>query len=47
MVFEVVLGRWVFDYSWERIAADYDPSREGLMPLGLLVLILSPPFGEL
>ncbi|MFP4144880.1 MAG: hypothetical protein ACLFV3_07015 [Phycisphaeraceae bacterium] len=42
LAFEVVFGRWVLGYPWSRIAADYDFRRGGLMPLGLLVMLLSP-----
>ena len=42
LAFEIGLGRWVFGFPWERIAADYDLPRGGLMPLGLLVMVLAP-----
>ncbi len=42
--FELALGRFVFGYSWERIASDYDLLHGGLMPIGLAVLALSPLF---
>jgi hypothetical protein len=41
-VFEVALGRIAMNLSWERILADYDPSRGGMMLFGLLCLWLSP-----
>jgi hypothetical protein len=40
--FELGLGRFVFGYSWGRIASDYDLLHGGLMPIGLAVLALSP-----
>jgi hypothetical protein len=40
--FEILLGRFVLGYSWERIASDYDLLRGGLLPIGLLILMLSP-----
>lgn len=40
--FEIILGRFVMGLSWERIASDYNLLQGGLMPLGLLVLTLSP-----
>jgi hypothetical protein len=40
--FEIVLGRFVMGLSWKRIASDYNLLQGGLMPLGLLVLTLSP-----
>jgi hypothetical protein len=41
-VFEVCFGRFVLGYSWERIRSDYDPSEGGLLPVGLVLLALSP-----
>ena len=40
--FELGFGRWVLGLSWERLAADYNLARGGLMPLGLVVLLASP-----
>jgi apolipoprotein N-acyltransferase len=40
--FELALGRFVMGLSWERIASDYNLLQGGLMPLGLLILTLSP-----
>lgn len=42
VLFEVVLGRFVMGYSWDRLASDYDLARGGLMPFGLVMLTLSP-----
>jgi hypothetical protein len=42
VAFEVLFGRFVVGLSWERLAADYNVLEGGLMPLGLLVLLLSP-----
>jgi hypothetical protein len=42
VAFEVLFGRFVAGLSWERIASDYNLLSGGLMPLGLLVLFLSP-----
>ncbi len=42
VAFEIILGRFVLTYSWERIAADYNLLQGGLMPLGLVLLTLSP-----
>ena len=33
VVFEIVLGRFIFAYSWERIAADYNLLKGGLSPV--------------
>ena len=42
LLFEFGLGLFVLGYSWERVASDYDLSRGGLMPFGLLLLTLAP-----
>jgi hypothetical protein len=44
LAFEIVLGRAVFGFGWDRIAAEFDPSRGGLMLLGLAALWLMPLF---
>ena len=43
LAFEIGLGR-AMGYSWERILADYDPSRGGLMLLGMIGLLYAPRF---
>lgn len=40
--FEIVLGRFAMNLSWERIASDYNIAAGGLMPLGLLVMLIAP-----
>ncbi|MBD2163393.1 hypothetical protein H6G04_03135 [Calothrix membranacea FACHB-236] len=40
--FEICLGRFVLGYSWQQIAADYNLLHGGLMPIGLVLLILAP-----
>lgn len=40
--FEIALGRFVLNYSWQQIAADYNVLQGGLMPFGLILLMLSP-----
>jgi hypothetical protein len=40
--FEVVLGRFVLGYSWERITSDYNLLQGGLLSIGLVFLTLSP-----
>lgn len=40
--FEIFLGRFVLNMSWERIASDYNLLQGGLLLIGLLILILSP-----
>ena len=42
LAFEVSFGRFVVGASWERIAADYNLLEGGLLPFGMLVLLLSP-----
>jgi hypothetical protein len=42
MTFELVLGRLILGYSWDRVLSDYDLSRGGLLSFGLVVLALSP-----
>lgn len=42
VAFEVLFGRFVVGLSWERIFADYNLLRGGLMPLGLLFLFFAP-----
>jgi hypothetical protein len=45
VVFEISLGRFVFGYSWEQIAADYNLLQGNLMSLGLILLVLAPTLG--
>ena len=42
LAFEITFGRFVMDLSWERLVADYNVLNGGLLPFGLLVLLLSP-----
>jgi hypothetical protein len=42
VLFEIVLGRWLFGFDWQRILADYDLARGGLMGLGLVALLFMP-----
>ena len=39
---EFSLGRIVFHLKWDRILADFDPRRGGLLGLGMLVLLFAP-----
>jgi hypothetical protein len=41
LLFELSLGS-IFGLTWERIISDYDLRRGGLLPLGLIVLTISP-----
>jgi hypothetical protein len=40
--FEIGLGRFILGYPWHRLAADYNLPEGGLLPIGLLVMALSP-----
>ena len=42
LAFEVLFGRFVVGVSWERLAADYNLLEGGLLPIGMLILALSP-----
>jgi len=42
LLFEIGLGHFAFGYSWERIGEDYNILNGGLLPVGLLALMLSP-----
>ncbi len=42
LAFEVLFGRFVVGLSWERLAADYNVPEGGLLPFGMLVLLISP-----
>ena len=42
LTFEILFGRFVIGASWERLAADYNVPEGGLLPFGMLVLLLSP-----
>jgi hypothetical protein len=40
--FEFLLGRLILGYSWERIIAEYNLIKGGLMAIGLMALMVSP-----
>jgi hypothetical protein len=42
LAFEILFGRFVVGASWERLLSDYNVLQGGLMPLGMIVLVLSP-----
>lgn len=42
VLFEIVLGKFVLNLSWERIGEDYNILNGGLLSFGLLVLLFSP-----
>ena len=46
VAFESGFGHFVFRRSWERLGEDYNVSKGGLLPFGLVVLALSPLVSE-
>ena len=40
VAFEILFGRFVVGASWERLAADYNVLQGGLLPFGMIVLLL-------
>ena len=42
LAFEIALGRFIFGYSWEQIAANFNVLNGGLMPFELALLVLAP-----
>lgn len=42
LAFEIAFGRLVFRASWQRIAADFDFRKGGLLSIGMLVLLFAP-----
>jgi len=42
LAFEVAFGRLVFRVSWERIAAEFDFRKGGLLVIGMAVLLFAP-----
>jgi len=42
VAFELTFGIFVLGLPWREIAASYDVTRGGLMPLGLLLMFLAP-----
>ena len=42
VAFEFGVGHFVFGRSWERLGEDYDLRHGGMLPFGLVVLVLSP-----
>ena len=41
LTFEIALGR-ILGVAWDALDADYDPSRGGMMAVGLLAMALTP-----
>ena len=42
LLFEFIFGRYAMNRSWDSLVLDYNLSRGGLMPLGLMIFGLSP-----
>ena len=42
LAFEILFGRLVLGLPWQRLLADYNILQGGLLPFGMLVLLLSP-----
>lgn len=42
LLFELGFGRLILQLPWQRMLSDYDLRRGGLLPLGLLWLVISP-----
>jgi hypothetical protein len=42
VLFEIGLGRWVLDLSWDRLTEDYDVTRGGFLGIGLLFMAATP-----
>jgi hypothetical protein len=45
VAFEFLFGRFVMGLSWDRLGSDYNLLNGGLMPIGLLLLFISPLIG--
>ncbi len=42
LFFEISLGRFLMNLSWERIFSDYNIGQGGLLPFGLMILLFAP-----
>ena len=42
LVFEIGLGRFIFEYSWQRVLSDFNLAEGGLLSIGLLIMGLAP-----
>jgi hypothetical protein len=42
VVFEFIVGKYLLQMQWDRLWSDYDLAAGGLMPIGLLIMALSP-----
>ncbi|MBI1178427.1 hypothetical protein GC207_13410 [bacterium] len=42
LALDLLFGRWVFKFTWSRIARDFDVRRGGLLGIGMLVVLFAP-----
>lgn len=42
LVFDIAVGRYVFRFSWRRIAADFDVTKGNFLALGMMLLFIIP-----
>ena len=42
LAFEFGAGHYAFGHSWRDLASDYDLAHGGLLPIGMVVLVLAP-----
>ena len=42
LAFEILFGRFIAGYSWDRIFSDYNIPEGGLLPIGLFTMTLMP-----
>lgn len=42
LAFDVALARWVFGFSWVRVAEDFDPRQGGFLGIGMVAMVGAP-----
>lgn len=42
VTYDVMIGRYAFGYSWQRILADFDLRQGNLLSLGIALILLAP-----
>ncbi len=42
LAFDIGVGRLAFRMPWKRVAADFDPTKGGLLAFGMVVLLVAP-----
>jgi hypothetical protein len=45
LAFDLAFGRLFFRFSWQRLAADFDPRKGGFLGIGMLLLFFAPLLG--